>query len=159
MGALATAVTARLSNQRLVELTNPDVEGATTVNATLLAAAESDAQSEWPLLTGTDPFDPTNATHLAIGIMGVVSRLYDYKGLPRSPVAQAARDEWEKLCGRFARTKGGLAWQSPLTDSVLLPTTPQGSPAPYFDPSNLRDLVPRSPYGGTLQDPPPVSLP
>lgn len=150
MPALATATQARLSTQRLVELTNPDNSTATTVNVALLETAETDAMNDFVFRTGI-LFVLTDSEHLTVGVKGVVAFLYSYRGLPRSTPGEAAEKEWEEACSRFARTRGALAWQSPRTNSVLQPSLEPSNNRPYFDRENM-DLIPRPPGFGNVDD-------
>lgn len=148
MGALATAWQVRLSTQSQINLTNDDDGTATSVNATRLAAAETDATNAFLFQTGID-FDSTNSEHITLGCLGVTYFLYSYRGLPKSAVAEAARDEFEKACAKFNRTRGGLTWQLPQTNSNLNPTQDQAGALPRFDRRVLDDLVPRAPLTGS----------
>lgn len=146
MGALATAWQARLSTQVQIGLTNPDNEGATSVDSTRLAAAETDTQADFQMRTGLE-FDDSVAAHIAAGIKGITYFLYSYRSTPRSQAADAARDDWEKACDRVARVLGSLAWAEPLTNSTLSPSSdPVGDPLPYFDRQNF-DIIPPPPSG------------
>lgn len=147
MGALATAWQARLSTQQQINLTNPDVESATTVNAAVLAAAETDASNTFFFRTGI-AFDSTNAEHLTVGVLGVTYFLYSYRGMPKSAAAEAAREEWERITGSFARTRGALTWQSPKTDSLLVPSGDDPGALPYFDRRVIGDMKPLQPLLG-----------
>jgi hypothetical protein len=151
VGALATAWQARLSLQQQYNLTNPDVESATTVNATVLAAAETDASNRFFHRTGVT-FDSTNSEHLTIGVAGVTYYLYTYRGLPKSAAAEAAREDWEKATAEFARTRGSLTWNSPQTDSLLSPSRDDAGALPYFDKNVIGGLRPRSPLVDTSDD-------
>lgn len=144
MGALATAWQGRVSAQAAIALTNLDVETATTVNTTVLGNAETDASNDFLFRTGL-AFDATKTEHLTVGVVGVTYYLHEYRGLPRSAMAQAAFEAWERACGAFARTRGALAWASPRTDSGLDPTGDgdDGATKPYFDRAGtMGDLVP-----------------
>lgn len=147
MGALATAWQVRNPAQIQVNLTNQGVEGATTVNTAVLAAAETDASNQFFHLTGI-AFDTTNSEHLTLGCLGVTYFLYTYQGNPKSAVADAAKTSWKDACGSFARTRGSIAAQLPLTNSNLLPTADESGQLPYFDRRVMSDLVPRAPGSG-----------
>ena len=141
---LAAEVTTRLSTQRLVELTNPDDNSVTTVNATRLAAAIADAQADFARITGV-AFDEADAEHVAAGVAGVVLYLYEFRGLPGTDFTERLRATWEARCRRLARLL-------PRTTSLLTPTDPDlaGGPVrPAFDPSHLGDLRPRPPTAGS----------
>lgn len=147
MGALADAWKVRLSTQQQVNLTNPDVESASSVNATVLGAAETDASNAFYHKTGVT-FDSTNSEHITVAIPGVTYFLYSYRGMPKSAAAEAARDDWDKATAAFARTRGALAWITPTTDSNLLPSTDDANALPYFDRKVLADIVPNQPMIG-----------
>lgn len=147
MGALSTAWQARVSTQVQVALTNPDAEGATSVDATRLAAAEADAQADFYMRTGL-AFDSTNTAHVSCAVRGITYFLYTYRSTPKSAAAEAAREDWERACFQVARTLGSLKWAEPLTDSTLQPSGDPATPtAPYFDRNNW-DLIPPPPRGG-----------
>lgn len=150
MGALATAWQARLSLQQQYNLTNPDVEGANTVNAALLANAETDTINWFFNRTGVT-FDPTQSSHVTVGISGVTYALYTYRGLPKAAATEAARDEWFRQTDAFARTQGALVWNSPLTDSLITPTRDDPNSLPYMDREIIGDLRPNQ-FGNTWSD-------
>lgn len=151
MGALLTAFQARIPAQRRIDLTNVDSESASTENTTVSGAAETDAANEFLFKTGL-AFDSTNSEHLTVGVKGLLHFLYDYRGLPKSPAAQAAQKAWEDACDSFARTRGALAWIQPQTDSLLNPTRDVSGGLPYFDRLNMGDLVPPSPSSSDSSD-------
>lgn len=155
MGILASYVQARFplnaagQPQALVDLTNPGVETATTVNTVQLGYAETDVIAEFTLLTGST-FDttgtlPESPQQLVVCYAGMISRLMDLKGLPRSTAAKAQRDEWEKLCVRYDKMFGSHAVQSPRTNATATPSVDCPG-LPYFDRRVLENFVPRSPY-------------
>lgn len=72
--ALSDEVTSRLSSRRLIELTNPDTPGATTVDSTRLGLACTDTQADFEIHAGT-AYDGTKATHVATAIDGVIYHL------------------------------------------------------------------------------------
>lgn len=147
MGALATAWQVRIPAQQQIDLTNQGVEGSTTVNATVLAAAETDTSNTFFHQTGL-AFDSTNSEHISIGCLGITYFLLSYQGVPKMTLMEAARDTWEKACARFARTRGALTSQVPQTNSLLNPTQDDPGGLPRFDRRVLSDLVPRAPNTG-----------
>lgn len=152
MGALATAWQVRLSSQQQIALTNPDDTTASSVNATRLAAAETDASNAFYALTGVE-FDSTNSEHVSIGVLGVTYYLYTYRGLPKSASTEAAKTEWERIIDKWNRTRGNMTWQVPLTNSQLNPTQDEPGALPRFDRRVLSDLVPRAPLTGDDETP------
>jgi hypothetical protein len=147
VGALATAWQVRTPAQQQIDLTQQGVEGATTVNSTILAAAEADATGVFFNLTGVS-LDTTQADHLAVACLGVTYFLLAYQGLPRSGPAESARETWERACNRLARTNGALVWLLPQTNSNMSPTADEPGALPDFDRGRLGDLVPRPPLSG-----------
>lgn len=158
MGILANYVLARTplnaagQPQLLVDLTNPGVSTATTVNMPQLLFAELDCESEFQLLTSVT-FDTLGTTaqspvQLAIGFYGVLSKLLDLKGFPRSKQAQACRDEWLASCVRYDKMFGSHAVQSPLTNAATIPSPEPAGSLPYFDRRILENVLPRAPYLG-----------
>ena len=139
---LATEWSARLSLQRQVELTNPDLPSATAVDAARLAKADADATAEFLEATAV-PVDLTNAAHVAAGVSGVTAYLYAYRGLPASGPGQAAREEWRHALARLTRFL-------PKSSSLLTPSDPDtsgGVVRPEFDPENLGGIMPNPPGG------------
>jgi hypothetical protein len=149
MGALLTYFQVRIPSQRRIELTNPDNESAVTENTVVSGAAETDVTNTFLHMTGV-AFDSTDAEHLTIGVDGIVYFLYKYRGLPLTKAGDAAYQTWKTACDAFARTRGALAWQSPLTNSTLLPSRDPDNSLPYFDRENLTSLIPPAP---SLADP------
>lgn len=157
MGALATAWQARISSQQQIQLTNADTEGGTSVNTTRLAAAETDASNQFFTLTGVE-FDSTDTLHITIGVLGVTYFLYSYRGLPKSGPVEAAKQEWEQACSRYAKTGGALVWGTPLTNSNLQPTEDESGELPRFDRRVLSELIPRMPNTGASDDRTPLDF-
>lgn len=150
MSTLATAVQARLSTNRIKELTNESNETATSVNSTVLEAAVSDAQAEFFRFVG-QAFDATRADHIAVGVKGVLAYLYSYRGVPGDYVVDNARRDWIKALGTYQHTMGGaFSPVSPATNSNLAPSREDntGTVRPAFDGRNMTDLVPNDPRGG-----------
>jgi len=74
---VAAAVTTRLGNNRMVQLTNDD-PSATTIDSVVLLAACSDAIGDFERMTGVTE-DSTNITHMALLVQGAQCFLEDYK--------------------------------------------------------------------------------
>lgn len=78
---LSAVVTARVSDKRLKNLTNPDAQSASTVDATRLTAACDDAEGEFEVYVGT-PFDETDARHVTPAVDLVVLILQERGAAP-----------------------------------------------------------------------------
>jgi len=75
--ALSDELTNRLSTQKLVDLTNPDTTGATTVDTTRRDAAIADVEGEFRTIAGV-VYDNTDNRHVKIAVKGVVLYLRSY---------------------------------------------------------------------------------
>lgn len=139
---LATEWAARLSADRQLQLTNPDNRPASVNDAARLAAAVADATSEFRTVTGLT-FDPTNADHIRVGVLGVTAFLLTYGPVAQSDYVKAQVEVWHKALA-------GLVDLSAKTTSLLTPSDPDlsGGPVrPDFDRENFEGLTPRAPTG------------
>jgi hypothetical protein len=134
---LELAVTARVSNARLVQLTNPDNPQATTVDAARLSAAATDAQADMLRESGRT-YDDTNAVHVSMGVLGVICRLKVIMGEPAA-FDSAECSAWNTA---LAALKSGRI--APVTDSMLTPSTEQSGARPDADRATFDDAVPRA---------------
>ena len=127
---------ARLSVQRVNELTNPQLAAGGTYDAVRLARAATDVRAAFKFGTGID-FDDNLATHIEIGIMGLVCRL---KKIAGEPAAFSSPEcvEWDSMIA-LLRTGHML----PQTSSVLQPSQEQAGALPDSDRRNFGDVVPR----------------
>lgn len=142
--SLSTVVQARLSTNRLVQLTNPDGTG-NTVNTTALDNAITDVEAMWPVYA-QEAFDETDATHLAIGVRAVEGWL--------QLLATGEDDKWraaEKAMQALAAV-GPRARISPVSNAEATPTSERTSagdtPRPHFDRARFRDVAPNAPTVG-----------
>lgn len=145
---LVTNTTARISNQRLVELTNPKDRAATGVDAAILALAATDTEAEWQVHAGV-LYDDTDAVHVAACVHGVIYYLLTYKGLFTDEWTQA-ETRWQTMLTNAARTLGRNKI-SPTTNSVLVPSSEKignETVKPDFDRRNFGDYVPGPPGRG-----------
>lgn len=96
--SLETVVTARVSNQRLVHLTNADLQAQSTVNTTVLGLACDDAEGEFEVHVGV-AFDETDARHIGPAVDLVIlilkergSAAVDTLGDERERIVQRLKD-------------------------------------------------------------------
>lgn len=144
----ATEVTTRISNQILVELTNQgDDNSSTTVDATLLAAAVSDAEAVFLDEVGVVA-DDTDARHIQAMVSGVVSQLHEY-AFKKTPRGDKIRQQWERSLVRLARTIGNDRKVLPQTSSPLTPSVESSTAQPDQDRSRWDGVVIRMPGGST----------
>lgn len=151
MSTLTTAVQARVATQRLVELTNKNSRSATTVDAAVLALAETDTTAEFATYSG-ETYDSTIAQHVRICTMGMIAMLRSWAGQDGSETAlQQFRDDSE----RYAKTRN-RARILPVTDRDLGPTTDleaDGTPRrPEFDRTRFERLDVAPPRDRSAQD-------
>ena len=130
---LATDTTDRLSTKRLVALSNPEVGTATTVNTTLLAKAVSDVEAEFQLVGGA-LYDSDNAIHVAVGVSGVVAKLFEWTG-NGGEWAMAHREIYERRLG-LLRTRE--AYVPATTSSNLSITRETSGSVPRTDAAAFR---------------------
>lgn len=109
--ALTDEVIARYSNQDLVNLTNPKSTSATTVDTTRLANAATDVGAYFKIYANIT-YDNTVATHVALGIEGVVLLLEKYQVNSR-----VSLDDWFGRLRDLAKI-GARNRIVPTTDSV-----------------------------------------
>jgi len=104
MATLKAAVTARYSNTYLVQLTNPDTQGAESPDEARLDLAVSDAEREFEMRTATI-FDPDNTDHLYAGVEGVIYYLKKRMGVTGEALT-SEEDKWRELLRSVAMTQG-----------------------------------------------------
>lgn len=146
--SLVSEVQARIPDQRLVELTNPDDRDATTPNPDRLTSAADDIANAWfPRYTGV-AYDNTDAAHVAVAVEGVEALLVKRNG------QTGARDIWNDW------TSSASAWGQiqgrnrivPITTSQMTPSKDNrltSTPRPAFDDRRWDNFLPNSPAGGT----------
>jgi len=147
---LSDRVQDRVSAQRLIHLTNPDVAGASTLDAGRLAAAVEDAEAEFEVRVGV-AYDDTDARHVAAAVPGVVALLNERAG---TKGAGEMVERWNSALDRLRRVTGSDRI-TPRTNSVLIPTPEdegRSTPArPDFDRRRFRGFTldaPHSPDAG-----------
>ena len=144
--ALVDSVTARVSAQRLIELTNHDERDATTINTTVLGLAADDAEQEFQQVVG-QVFDEDDAGHVQAAVQGVVYYLLLYRATYTEEMGRA-EERWRHLIEQLAKVRGRNRIV-PASTSVLVPSDEQRdaseSVRPDFDRENLDALVLKPP--------------
>lgn len=143
--SLWTETVARISDEKLVGLTNPDNRAPSGIDTTRAALAVADVEADFGL-HGETTYDGTDARHVRIGVMGVVAHLMSY-GAAHGDGAKSAMERFHEALGVLKDTTS-RARLSPTTDSELEPTDEfaGASPvAPDFDRDRFGGLVPGNP--------------
>lgn len=142
---LTTEVQNRYRTQFLIELTNPNDRGATTVNLAALQEASDDVEADLEVHAGT-AYDNNDARHVSAAVRGVVKRLQVYQG--KAPDRDITN--WQQSLRDGLRLVTGNNRVRPRSSSNLTPAeeAPGGQIVrPFFDPETaFGDLIP-----GTIQ--------
>ena len=140
--ALIDRVKARITTQKLIELTNKDSKTATAIDDTRLALAVTDAESSFAVFTGV-AYDDTNGKHVPVAVRGVVAHLLLDSDLGGNAGEQY--DRWKQMCLDLAKVTGRDR-VTPQTTSVLTPSDEQSDAGetvrPDFDRLHLGRLAP-----------------
>ena len=139
--ALIDRVTARLSADRQLNLSNPDVPGAITNDLTRLQAAADDAEGIFETVVGVD-YDDTNASHVAYAVDGV-DLILRVRQSGRSPFTDPTVTEWKRSLRELAGTEGRATF-APKATTGYTPSTPETG-RPPFDQRNFDDIRVRAP--------------
>ena len=140
---LQSETTARISAQRIINLTNPDLPSATSADTTRLGLACTDVESHFRTYLGRD-FDSSNPEDVSIGVDGVLAVLM----MRMASGGESASSAHESY---ITRLKDHRKRVIPKSSSKLTPTEEDrgtGNPVrPAFDLRNFDDFVPESPHG------------
>jgi len=143
--ALVDQVTSRYPASRLKQLTNPNDQDATTVNATILALAAADVEADFKIYCATT-YDNTDARHVAVAVDGVVAKLMGWTEAAGEGSIRRHDAYLDKL--RALARVTGRDRISPKTLSPLTPTAEQEDTEtvrPDTDRPNFEDLIPEAP--------------
>lgn len=141
--ALTTQTTNRYSSQRLINLTNPDLPTATSVDSTRLGLAADDVESDFHSIVGRsyDESASTAAQDIGVAVEGVIAKL-----MMRSSGGEAARSAHEEF---IERLKGLRKRIVPKSTSMLTPTEEDRGTGqtvrPHFDRAKFDKFVPEHP--------------
>ncbi len=124
-------ITARLSTERLAQLTNPQGRQSSAVDTVRLALAAADVDGAFRMYAGV-VYDSDNILHPELGVRGVEIYLRRYVGQDNSTTAlDAWKKELQQLRKVSANDRFALDTQSELTVSD---EAPQGRTVrPYSD--------------------------
>lgn len=101
---LRTKVVARYSAQRLLNLTNPDNPGATTLDSDRLDAACDDATADFATHAML-AFDETVPQHVSVAVRRVVALLLDRQMNGANDEMEASQKALENLAGVTSRKR------------------------------------------------------
>lgn len=144
--ALADEVANRWSSQILINASNPQNSGATTLDTTRRDSAVSDVQAAFKIYAGA-AYDNTADTHIMVATEGVLIRLLVLTGQASREIWETWKKELRSLSLIDARDR-----ISPSTDSVLTPTGEDVGDLPATDLTNWKDYIPNAPNGPTVTD-------
>ena len=144
--ALSDEVTARYASARLIQLTNPGDQTATTVDTTFLGKAATDVEADFEIIAGV-AYDNSEARHVSVGVEGVIAKLYQ-RGEAAGGDADARHSAYLDRLAQLAKVTGRNRI-IPTTSSVLTPTSERTTTSevvpPEFDWPNFDDLIPAPP--------------
>ena len=145
---LQTEFTDRYPNQKVIELTNNDDVGATTVNTTTLDAAAADVQADFRLYSGV-LFDLTDNRHVVTGVKGMEFYLTDRIGVFGGAIRDQIFDIWKSRLEDLGNVTSRERI-SPTTNSRLDVTgdSADGLDKPAFDTLRFGDYIPTAPRSG-----------
>ncbi len=141
MATLEADVTARVSAQRLVELTNVNSIGASTADAAVLSAAVTDVQADFRIYAGV-VYDEDDPRHVSVGIDGVLLKLQFFQNNSREEYQRWIEERLTPL-----RNVTNNDRVTPRTKSTLQPAPEKaGIQRPHFDPnSSFENTTPNRP--------------
>jgi hypothetical protein len=147
---LSSEVQARVSSQKLIELTNQDDRTATTIDTTILDAAIADAGAEFTDETNLN-FDDSNARHIRVGIIGVLAYLESYVNM-QTQAYKDLRQQFERAMAKIAVSLGAEKRLLPSSKNTTTPSTPRVGQKPEQDRTRWDSIVPNMPGGGGAEN-------
>ena len=139
---LSANVQGRISSQLLIELTNQSDVAATTLNTTVLDYAIADAQGEFLTFVGK-AYDDSEATHVPVGVDGVMYYLNKYTGATTEHL-DTLRTRFFRGMSALATTQGAERRLTPQSTSTNTPSTETSGRRPDHDRDRWADFVPDS---------------
>lgn len=138
--SLDSNVQARWSAQILINASNPQNSGQTTIDTTRLSAAETDVQAAFKTLAGV-AYDDTDDRHVLYATEGVLIRLLVLTG-------QTALDSWKEWKTALKDELGTVTGRDRIamsTRSKLQPTEEAPNSKPFADSTIFRKMTPNQP--------------
>lgn len=132
---LAAEVQARYGADYLITITNPQAETATSIDATRLAAACTDAAADFSIEAAAT-FDVTDANHVAIGVEGVIGYLLRRLGTQSEEAERRIREFKSRL-----KQLASVDHRDWVTPGMI-------SEEPRMPRSSGKDVTPRRPNRG-----------
>jgi len=146
---IKTAVEAKYSSKRLIQLTNHDTDGVTTVNDTILLEAIDDTIAEFDMEAGLAPTTLAIQLHETLLCEGTIIRLHTYNAIIGDG-ADKALERWRERC-RKLNDRGARPADS--NSNYEVSTEPSGKPP--FDRRHMQGYTaqPRVPRTAVAEDP------
>lgn len=141
--ALSTHTTNRYSSQRLINLTNPDLPTATSIDTARLGYAVDDVESEFLSIVGRayDENASTAAQDINVAVEGVISKL-----MMRASGGESSRMAHEDYLEKLKNLRKRVV---PKSTSLLTPTAEDRGTGqtvrPLFDRAKFDKFVPGHP--------------
>lgn len=145
--SLVTNTQSRYSSQILINASNPQSSGATSVDSTRLSLAATDVSAVFEVLCGVE-YDDSNALHVLYGVEGVLVRLL----LMTGQTTIEAWDKWKSSLKDELALVTGRDRIPPTTDSLLSPTEDTPNTLPATDRTNFKRYIPGAPNTEDLLD-------
>jgi len=139
--ALVDRLTARLSANRQLQLSNPELPGASTNDTARLTAAANDAQGMFETVVGV-VYDDTNARHIAYAVPGAQIML-KVNSMGQNPFTNPEVVAWKVSLRELAGTEGRATFAPKATSGYTV--SPAETGRPPFDNVNFNDIRMRAP--------------
>lgn len=137
----------RYSLQIRINLSNPQLTTATTVDSARETNAAADAQADFEAVCGVT-YSSSNTAHVTAAVPLVAAKLMVYTG-------QADDESYDKAlrrCERIYRLVLGRNRITPTTDSLLNPTKDTPNTLPWSDRTQFQNYIPNAPGNQTTTD-------
>lgn len=143
--ALTTHTTNRYSSQRLINLTNPDLPTATSIDSARLGYAADDVEADFLSIVGRAYDDSASSGTLeqdiGVGVEGVIAKL-----MMRSSGGEGSRQAHDEYIERLKTLRKRVV---PKSTSQLTPTPEDRGTGqtvrPHFDRAKFDKFVPEHP--------------
>lgn len=139
--ALVDEVQNRYGTQYLVNLTNPQLPSATSIDSTRLSNASTDVQADFKIIAGVT-YDNSVDTHVSVAVDGVIAKLRMRNGQGGSESVEAHNQYIERL-RQLAKITGRNRVEPKSSSSMTETTeTQQGETTrPKFDRRRFDDIT------------------
>lgn len=145
--SLSSNVQSRYGSQLLINASNPQNSGGTTLDTARLALACTDVEAAFKVMCGVE-YDDTVATHVAYAVEGVYVRLQVLTG----HVNKDSWDDWKKSLKEELALVTGRDRIPPTSDSGLQATEDTFGALPSADRTVFKRYIPGAPNDEDILD-------